>query len=66
MIMQVMINLPQILACKTIQRISVPNLKLFGPSKTELWAKEGGKFSIMLHGKMGWWAALPTNMAAAI
>ena len=25
---------------KTIKRMSVPNLKSFGPTKTELWAKE--------------------------
>ena len=31
MIMQIMINLPKILmAYKTIERVSVPNLKLFG------------------------------------
>ena len=38
MIMQIMINLPQILIwpIKTIQRVSVPNLKLFGSIKTEL------------------------------
>ena len=47
---------------KTIQRIFVPILKLFGPSETELEAKEGGEFSIRLSGKMGWWV----NMAAAI
>ena len=35
------------MACKTIQRVSVPNLKLFGPMETELWAKEVGEFSIM-------------------
>ena len=39
-----------------IQRVSVPNLKLFGPMITELWAKKVGEFSIMLYGKMGWWA----------
>ena len=43
MIMQVMID------C-----VSVPNLKSFRPTKTKLWAKEGGEFSIMLYGKMGW------------
>ena len=32
---------------KTIQHVSVPNLNLFGPTKTELRAKEVGKFSIM-------------------
>ena len=42
------------MACKTIQRVSVSNLKLFRPMNTELWAKEFGEFSITLHGKMGW------------
>ena len=37
----------------TIQSVSVPNLKSFGPINTELWAKEAGEFSIMLNGKMG-------------
>ena len=36
---------------KTIQRGYVPNLKLFGPLKTELWPKEFGGCSIMLYGK---------------
>ena len=36
---------------KTIQRVFVPNLKLFEP---ELKAKEVGEFSIMLYGEMGW------------
>ena len=39
---------------KTMQRVSVPNLKLFGPMKTEIWAKEVGEFSITLYGKIGW------------
>ena len=33
---------------------SIPNLKSFGPTKTELRAKEVGEFSVMLCGKMGW------------
>ena len=37
------------MACKTIQRVSVSSLKLFGPIKTELWAKEVGEFSIIAH-----------------
>ena len=41
-------------AYKTIQRVPVPNLNLFGPMKTESPAKEVGEFSIMLYGKMGW------------
>ena len=44
------------MGCKIIQHISVPNLKLFGQTKTELWAKEVGELSIKLYGKMGWWA----------
>ena len=45
------------MAYKTIQRVSVPNLKLFGSMKTELRAKEVGEFSIMSYGKVGWWAS---------
>ena len=41
------------MAHKTIQRVSVPNLKVFEPMKTELWSKEAGEFSVMLYGKMG-------------
>ena len=44
------------MAYKTIQHVSVPNMKLFGSLKTELWAKEVGEFSIRLYRKMGWWA----------
>ena len=36
-----------VIAYKTIQHVSVPNLSLFGSMKTELRAKEVGKFSIM-------------------
>ena len=41
---------------KTIQSVSVPNVKLFGPMKKEIRAKEAAEFSITLYGKMGWWA----------
>ena len=41
------------MAYKTIKRVSVPNLKSFGPTKTELRAKEVGESSVMLYGKMG-------------
>ena len=56
------------MAFKTTQCASVPNLKLFGPAKTELWPKKLEDF--LLH-YMGKWAGLvdillPTNMAAAI
>ena len=58
MITQIMINFLQIndfdMTFKTIQHVSVPNLKLFGPMKTELQVKEVGEFSITLYGKMGW------------
>ena len=54
------------MACKTIQRVSVPNLKLFGSQKRELRAEEVGEFSIMFYGKMGCMLGilLPANMAA--
>ena len=42
------------MAYKTIKRVSVLNLKSFGPTKTELLAREVGGFSTMLYGKMGW------------
>ena len=43
------------IAYKTVQRVSVPSLNLFGPVKTELRAKEVGEFAIMLlYGKIGW------------
>ena len=41
------------MAYKTIKGVSVPNLKSFRPTNTELRAKEGGEFSSMLYGKMG-------------
>ena len=33
--------------CKTILHVSVPNLKSFGPTKTELRVKEVGGYFIM-------------------
>ena len=55
------------MAYKTIQCVSVLNLKSFGPVKTELWPKEVGHFSVMLYmGKLAGRHLLPTNMAAAI
>ena len=33
------------MAYKTMQGASVSNLKLFGPMKTVIWAKETGEFS---------------------
>ena len=57
MIMQSMINLPQtfFMACETIQRVSVSNLKSFEPMKTELWAKEFEQFPLcyMGNGQVG-------------
>ena len=43
------------MAYKTTQRVSVPDLELFGSTKAELWAQEVGEFSVMLYGKMDWW-----------
>ena len=43
------------MAYKTTQRVSTPNLKLFGPLKTELRVKEVEEFSIQLR-YMGKWA----------
>ena len=40
------------MAYKTIKLVSVPNLKSFGQTKTELQAKEVGEFSVMLMGKL--------------
>ena len=54
------------MAYKTIKRVSVPNVKSFGPTRTELRAKEFEEFSIMLHRKMGWGVLLPIIVAAAI
>ena len=45
------------MACKTMQHVSVPNLKLCGKMKTELWTKEVWEFSVMLYAKRGWWAS---------
>ena len=42
------------MAYKTIQCVFA-NLKLFRSIKTELRAKEVGKFSIMLYGKLSRW-----------
>ena len=43
-----------VMAYETIQLVSVTDLKLFVPMKTELWAKEVGEFSIIFMGKMRW------------
>ena len=52
---------------KTIKRVSVPNLKSFRPTKTELLAKEVGEFFYYVTwGKWTGGVLLPTNMAAAI
>ena len=52
------------MAYKTIQRVFVLNLKLFGPMETELQAKEVGHYVMQGNGLVG--ILLPTNMAAAI
>ena len=47
------------MAYKTVKTgVSVPNLKSFEPTKTELRAKEVGEASIVLYGKMGWGRSL--------
>ena len=42
------------IAWTSIQHVFAPNSKSFRTSKTELYTKEVGEFSIMLYGKMGW------------
>ena len=44
------------MVCNAIRHVSVPNLKLCGSMKTELWAKEVGESSVMLCGNISWWA----------
>ena len=39
------------MAHKTIQHVFVADLKLFGPKRAELKAKEVGGFSVMLYGE---------------
>ena len=46
------------MAYDTIIFVSVLNLKLFEPMKTELWAKEVLGIPIMLYGKMGCMVAI--------
>ena len=36
-----------------MQRVSVPNSKLFETMKTDLWVKEVREFSITIYGKTG-------------
>ena len=51
------------MACKTIQHVFIPNLKLFRLIKTELRAKEVGEFSVLWqNGLMG--ILLSTNNMA--
>ena len=52
-------------ADKTMQGVSVPNLKLFGPMKTELWGKKVKNFLLCCMGKWNRGNSFPTNMAAA-
>ena len=39
-----------------MQLVFIPNRKLFGQMKTELWSNKVGEFSVMLYGRMSWWA----------
>ena len=53
MIMKVMISLPQNLIWPIRPyNMSLPDLKLFRPMKTELFAKEVRGFAILFYGKM--------------
>ena len=54
------------MACKTIQRVFVPSLKLLGPTNTELKAKGVGEFSIVIWENELMGILLFTNVAAAI
>ena len=55
------------IAYKTIQRVSVPNLNLFGPKKTEFLAKELEDFQLYVMWENELVGTLfPTNMAATI
>ena len=54
------------MACKTMQRVSVPNLRVFGQIKTELWAKQVGELSLCNMRKWVGMHSFPTNMAATI
>ena len=55
--MQIMLNVPQILAWHVRPcNMSLYHICLsFGPSQTELWVKEVREFSILLHREIGWW-----------
>ena len=68
MMMQIMIKFApkSDMAFKTIQRFSIPNWNVFGPSKAELWAKEVGEFSIVIWENGLVSGLLPANMAARI
>ena len=66
--MKIITNLPPDfdITYDTIERVSVPDLELFEPIKTELWAQEVVEFSVMLYGKMSNGGhSLPTNIATA-
>ena len=52
------------IACKTIQRVPVPNLKLFGPNKAQSYGPK--KLEDFLLCNMGNGILLPTIMAATI
>ena len=55
------------MAYKAIKRVSAQNLKLFAPTKTELWVQKKLENLLLCH--VGKWAGgvlLATNMAAVI
>ena len=52
------------MAYKTIHCVSVPNLKVFGQMKAEVWVKEVFYYVIWENGLVG--ILLPTIMAATI
>ena len=54
------------MAYKTIKRVSILNLKSFGPTKTEVRTTEAGEFLLCYMGKWAGGVLLPTKMAAAI
>ena len=66
--MQFVINLPKNLdmTYKVVQRVCVPNFKLFGPIKTELCAKELQNFLLCYAENGPVDILLPTNMAVAV
>ena len=54
------------MAYKTIKRVSVPNLKSFGPTEKSYRKKKLENFLLCYEGKWAGGVLLPINMAAAI